>query len=520
MNDKLTHVIYKKDYLKFGFIIMAWLIFTSILYNNRDFYHDDAYITLRYAQNFLNGNGIVWNVGEYVQGYSNFLHLLLISIFGKLGVDLRIASQVISFFSFIILLFISWQIPKSFKRRDSLLKLFPFIVVLTSSPLIVWVIGGLEPVVYSCFLSLGVFFFIKAHQAPHTFQYISISSIAFSLSALTRPDGMLFLVVSFFALGLLWNKTTLKSLFFFVIPATIIIGPYLTWVYMYYGNFLPNTYYAKATGFNYDKLIQGINYVKYFCKIPTYLYPIFFGLFFSHIAFKKNIPSVLKYFSSIAITYTLYVIYVGGDHMVAYRFFVPIIPLLGYGIYIILTEWEILYQKKFLQKIILAVYIALGVYQFNVSILNPIEENPASKVGTVIGKYINKNWEKGSLIALNTAGSTPYFAKDFPCIDMLGLTDSHIARRKITKFILPWQKVHGHSKGDGQYVLNRNPDYIIVGPAEGTLITKPWFLSDWEMMNDKRFHKNYELHQIPINNSGDITSFDKKDYTFTFYKRK
>ena len=106
------------------------------------------------------------------------------------------------------------------------------------------------------------------------------------------------------------------------------------------------------------------------------------------------------------------------------------------------------------------------------------------------------------LVAANIAGSIPYFS-DMNFIDMLGLNDYTIAQRNIsydygsffkaavdvkkiftvqgrseiihniTENYLPWQLIPGHGKGDGQYVLSRKPDYIIIGPAEGDI--KPWF---------------------------------------------
>ncbi len=41
---------------------------------------DDAMISMRYAWNFAHGNGLVWNVGERVEGYTNLLMTLIMSI--------------------------------------------------------------------------------------------------------------------------------------------------------------------------------------------------------------------------------------------------------------------------------------------------------------------------------------------------------------------------------------------------------------------------------------------------------
>jgi len=46
---------------------------------------DDAFISFRYAQNLLDGHGLVFNPGEQVEGYSNLLWILLTSFGMKLG---------------------------------------------------------------------------------------------------------------------------------------------------------------------------------------------------------------------------------------------------------------------------------------------------------------------------------------------------------------------------------------------------------------------------------------------------
>src|SRR5215211_4330173 len=58
---------------------------------------DDAMISLRYAWNFSHGFGLVWNPGEYVEGYTNLLMTLLMSlptlVFDK--VDAVLAVQIL-----------------------------------------------------------------------------------------------------------------------------------------------------------------------------------------------------------------------------------------------------------------------------------------------------------------------------------------------------------------------------------------------------------------------------------------
>ena len=45
----------------------------------RRFIGDDAFISFRYARNWVEGNGLVWNAGEAVEGYTNFLWVVVMA---------------------------------------------------------------------------------------------------------------------------------------------------------------------------------------------------------------------------------------------------------------------------------------------------------------------------------------------------------------------------------------------------------------------------------------------------------
>src|SRR4051812_34401047 len=53
---------------------------------------DDAFISFRYAQNFASGLGLVFNPGEWVEGYTNFLWTIGLGLLAKAGVDIPLAA--------------------------------------------------------------------------------------------------------------------------------------------------------------------------------------------------------------------------------------------------------------------------------------------------------------------------------------------------------------------------------------------------------------------------------------------
>lgn len=81
---------------------VRWLLLGSLVifldYINR-FVQDDAFISFRYAQHLIESHGLVWNIGEsvLVEGYSNFLWVLLIAVGLWLGVAPDVWSMVLGF---------------------------------------------------------------------------------------------------------------------------------------------------------------------------------------------------------------------------------------------------------------------------------------------------------------------------------------------------------------------------------------------------------------------------------------
>ena len=92
-------------------IVIVALLLGYLVWNSLYFFPyivDDAFISLRYARNLVNGAGLVYNPGQHVEGYSNFswvmiesllirLHLPLITSIKLLGLASAVATALLSF---------------------------------------------------------------------------------------------------------------------------------------------------------------------------------------------------------------------------------------------------------------------------------------------------------------------------------------------------------------------------------------------------------------------------------------
>jgi hypothetical protein len=514
--------------IRFVLYGVALIACASGFYLNRDFYHDDAFITLRYVSNFLNGDGIVWNPGERVEGYTSFLFLVLVSGLGVGGVDLVIASRSVNFIAFVLLVvfagaYLRSLSPSGSAKQNRIMQAAGFAFILTIYPMIVWSLGGLEAPLFTLFCTIGIWSFSSAVTSGFSNKNLVQSAGAFGLACMVRLDAMLFVVLSFGVL--IWSTwklpgSRIKRTLPFVIPLIFLLVPYFLWRLSYYGELLPNTFYVKAANPSFPMILVGLQYVLSYSLSPPFLFPI---LAIVLVRYRKSLDYRMSYIGCSILLYLMYVICVGGDHMVAFRFILPVIPSSVLLLYLALKH-HLTHLNGWRGVALILLAPCLILLQIVWPDINAKRMDQAAFVGRAIGSYIATSWPEGSLVALNTAGSTPYYAPRHQYIDMLGLNDRHIARRQITSPKLPWQWIPGHAKGDGAYVLSRNPDYIIVGPAEGAKIDRPWFLSDLEMGQDLRFESSYEVVEVDVNVKH-LTGHERYEptrsgsLTFTYYKR-
>jgi len=122
--------------------------------------------------------------------------------------------------------------------------------------------------------------------------------------------------------------------------------------------------------------------------------------------------------------------------------------------------------------------------------------------GRVVGEWLHGAAAVDVVVATNGAGALPYFSR-LPVIDMLGLTDSHIARSPADR--TQWI---GHERGDGAYVLARRPDIIVLGGPEGS--ATPWpFPGDQQIADSVVFAEDYELQRVAL-----------PDFVFTYWRAR
>lgn len=242
--------------------VIILLLFAGILSvaGWRLFWHltDDAYISFRYVSNSILGYGYVWNSPPFrpVEGYTNFLWVVLLDVIWRvLGVTPpKSANYLTLLFSFSTLILVSWSVlrikwTEQLHRYRILLLGLVLLAITTNRTFLAWTSSGLETAMFNFLLILWICFCFLVPSWGFWWGF-SITSAAACMS-LTRPDGLLFLAAT--VLILCWpshrrqaRRSYLERLAgAFPVLAVLI---HLIWRRATYGQWLPNTFYAKYTG--------------------------------------------------------------------------------------------------------------------------------------------------------------------------------------------------------------------------------------------------------------------------------
>lgn len=203
---------------------------------------DDAYITFRYAQNLLAGEGLVYNPGERVLGTTTPVYALLMAgaavPFGAGQADFPWLATVLNALAdavtCLVLPLLGVRLGSRFAGRVTAL------VWAVAPWSVTFAIGGLETSVLVA-LATGTFYLHLARKPV-------AAALTGAIALLTRPDALLFLVPM--ALARLWawrqgERVDRRELLAFGVPVMAwgLVGT------AYYGSPLPHSIFAKAVAY-------------------------------------------------------------------------------------------------------------------------------------------------------------------------------------------------------------------------------------------------------------------------------
>jgi hypothetical protein len=445
--------------------MLLWLVVAGRLLG--EWQMDDAYISYRYAWNLINGNGLIYNPGEIVEGYTNFLWTLLASASLWLGAQPASVTLWGTIFSSLALVSVTWVISERLSHGKLLWPLLTTGAVAVDSAVISYGArgSGMEAAPFAALVLLSAALLWYGGNKWGPFWRV-LTGVTLALASLLRPEGLLVAAI-FIAVRGFQERHRLSMVLWTLVPFAAIVGTYEIWRISFYGFLFPNTFYAK-TGTGLVLIERGLSHLSYFIGDDWLIVPLAaFGIALTLLS-RKLRGGILVGLSVLVVAYTLYIVWAGGDHFPGWRFFVPLVAPI-----VLLAQEAVRFLLDRLPSagvvrwaavgtaaLFFAVYVqhAIGLERAGgwLSERTGLHQAYVSRWGAA-GLWLRENTSPGQWSAAKGAGALAYYSQR-PVIDVYGLNDLHIGHLAVAAM---GTGNPGHDKQDPRYVLSRKPDYLL-----------------------------------------------------------
>lgn len=448
---------------------------------------DDAYISFRYVERWVAGQGLTFNPGEQVEGFSNPLWIgilalsrLLLPNFATVDAArvLGFAASVISFLAMAV------AVTRSSPGRHSVAFLYAAVILACTPGFHVYATAGLETPVFGMLVTVAVLF-----SLTETFPARLGAALCLGFAAVCRPEAALY--------GLLWWLFTRGPRQLRMRPGheltvmAALSAPFLGYEafrFAYFGELLPNTFLAKPPG-----IFGGIFGISYLLQWAIALGgPLLFVVWLLRRApLESEAGRLLRASAGPLLAATIFVVYTRGDWMPFGRFLVPVAPLMAACVGTLLARWTIETARErriARRRIVMPVAAALGlsaIAAWNSELGGYIRNEGNNHImrGTdqvATGQWLAEHINAGSTVATKRLGGVSFAAPDLIVWDLLGLTD-----REQAHFVNG-----GKMFGGGESPVERRfPDVMAVTDIPGSIYgyksepgTLPWLVENYVLV--------------------------------------
>jgi len=445
---------------------------------------DDSFIGYRYARNLATGWGLVFNRGERVEGYTNFLWVVLLAAASKVAPDPVAASKVFgTLFNFLVIA-VCYYLCRIIATEQAPMHGIALAVTATCGLFVATSVEGLETPLFTMLLCLLTACYLRSLQLAGERQlgWLAGSSLLSGLVLLTRPDGAI-------TYGLLWLyaawrfRNHKRNLVAFSLPMVSMYVPYFLWRWHYYGFLFPNTFYAKGGG-TLALYSLGAAHIGSFLNSECggLLVVGLVGLWAIFYPCTETTVLGLTVASRL-----LFELWSGGVTAGNSRFLVPTLPLIWLLIERTVAGWlqacRLGAKGAYLMVAISTLLISAQLVRFtrfHRKVMEP-EQAGLERAHVSAGKWLEANAQPDATVAVGDIGAIGFWS-GLGIIDVDGLTDTVIAHSP---------GAFG-SKGDADYVLSRHPDFIILRMRHCEPRLDDVILNiDRKIFADPRFQKSF-----------------------------
>lgn len=467
---------------------------------------DDAYMFLRYARHWLQGHGPTYNLERHVEGYTSFGWMALSTALMGLGVAGPLALKLLAGVSGLLTLLLLWRWGEGLDDEADSARGWTGVLAAGLAALNgsfnFWHLTGAMAVIGAAAALTGAWLLLYSRRrTDYTPSRLAALGALFALAVLLRPECALFAALAGLYL-LLGPAGRWRRLLWFALPLVVIVGGHQTFRLLFYGEWLPNTFYAK-TGLDARLLSRGLGELGNFLAVNA---PLVLGALLVdwRERWRRLWPLPVG-----LVLYWLYLVTVGGDWMV-FRLHLPVLPILallaalGY-------RRALAKLKRPLGRRLILIVLAAAVFVPTFLFAEPRIVRSDRRHYSVhlhnTADYLDDHAAPAALIALTSSGAIPFFT-DRPIVDLVGIADHHIAHDGVS---LAGVGLPGHERYDNDYALAREPDWFVLNPypAEVKLGIRPRLIHEADLLRRPAFWRDY--HFVEPADTLTISLFHRRD---------
>ncbi|MFQ5599224.1 MAG: hypothetical protein ACE5G2_01580 [Candidatus Krumholzibacteriia bacterium] len=468
---------------------------------HRDLVVDDAYITMRFARHLAEGHGLVFNIGERTEGFTNPLWTLALAGVVRCGGDplafARITGLLCALATLVLLGHWSLERQNGVPTRAS-----AAVLLLAVNPAFAtWAGSGLETPLFAFLLLASV------HATSH--DHLRRAGAFAALNVLVRPEAAA--VPALLVIGAWLTRRTFsrRALVELTLPALVAGLSLLAARHAYYGTWLPNTYHAKVI-WGIPAAVRGAEYVLRFAVhyggLFVWSLPFMAGFLLRRGSWE--IPAI------VALGLLGSTVLLGGDGLPAFRFLVPVLPL-GY---LLLQDvfFAVASHRRTAQIVGVVCLVALGAHTANAY---PAwrHHRHVMQDFVSIARWLGPRLGPDDSVAVSAIGAIGYHTRA-RVVDRLGLTNRDVARRRV-----PGGGAAGHEKYDARYVFEQHPTILTVDwnglypespldrGSEALLERLELRFDGEDLVRSSEFARDYEARSVELREDGWFVFFVRRD---------